>query len=261
MARWVLENVVSFQGEVFLDEGARHAIEAFALAFGQGAHGLDATTTYAIGDIHGRADLLVALLDAIRAVHPPRRGGKLIFLGDLVDRGPRSAQVVSIVRALQESTEPGAVECLRGNHEQMMIDWFRGGDDLWLINGGLATIESFGLAQGNDAAFAKAVAWMEALPTWREDDAHIYVHAGLRPQRPIGQQQDQDRLWIREGFLNVDYDFGKHVIHGHTPRLDGPERRSFRTNIDTGAVYGGALTAAILDDKSPPPLDFIRIPA
>jgi serine/threonine protein phosphatase 1 len=253
--------MMSFQGEAFLDEAARHAIEAFTPLFDGGDDTRSAMTTYAIGDIHGRVDLLIALMGAIRLAHPPRHSCKLIFLGDLVDRGPNSARAVAIVRALQESTEPGAVECLRGNHEQMMIDWFRGGDDLWLTNGGVATIESFGLIRGNDAALAEAVAWMEGLPTWREDEAHIFVHAGLRPRRPIGQQQDQDRLWIREGFLDVDYDFGKHVIHGHTPRLDGPERRSFRTNIDTGAVYGGALTAAILEDRSPAPLGFLRIPA
>jgi serine/threonine protein phosphatase 1 len=255
------KTIMSYQGEAFLDEAALHAIEAFSPLFDKGDDGRNVMTTYAIGDIHGRADLLIALLDAIRTAHPPQRNCKLIFLGDLVDRGPHSARAVAIVRALQESTEPGPVECLRGNHEQMMIDWFKEGDDLWLTNGGVATIESFGIVHSGDAALAEAVAWMEALPTWHEDKAHIYVHAGLRPRRPVGQQQDQDRLWIREGFLDVDYDFGKHVIHGHTPRLDGPERRSFRTNIDTGAVYGGALTAAILEDESSAPLGFLRIPA
>jgi serine/threonine protein phosphatase 1 len=252
---------MSFQGEEFLDDAAREAVDAFAPVFETTDNAEEAPRTYAIGDIHGRADLLIALLEAIRLAHPVHSAGKLIFLGDLVDRGPDSAKTIAIVRALQNATRQGVVECLRGNHEQMMIDWFRSGDDLWLTNGGLATIESFGLLHGNDAALAEAVAWMEALPTWREDEAHIYVHAGLRPKRPIDQQQDQDRLWIREGFLNVDYDFGKHVIHGHTPRLEGPERRSFRTNIDTGAVYGGALTGAILDDTSAAPLGFLRIPA
>jgi serine/threonine protein phosphatase 1 len=251
---------MSFEGEEFLDEAARKAIEAFTPVFDAADNSQDGMT-YAIGDIHGCADLLLALLDAIRAAHPALHGCKLVFLGDLVDRGPDSAKTVAIVRALQALTPPGAVACLRGNHEQMMIDWFRSGDDLWLVNGGLATIDSFGLAQGNDTPFADAVAWMEALPTWREDVAHIYVHAGLRPRRSVSAQSDHDRLWIREGFLDVDYDFGKHVLHGHTPRLDGPERRIFRTNIDTGAVYGGALTAAILGETSPAPLGFLNVPA
>jgi serine/threonine protein phosphatase 1 len=98
------------------------------------------------------------------------------------------------------------------------------------------------------------------LPTWREDEARLFVHAGLRPGVPYDRQSDDDRLWIREGFLDVDYDFGKHVIHGHTPRLDGPDRRRFRTNIDTGAVYGGALTAAMFDEESLAPLGFLSIP-
>ncbi len=244
--------------EQFLDRTAGEAVEAFA-RFCRGAPPSSATRTYAIGDIHGCADLLIALLAAIRAAHPADRRCRLIFLGDLVDRGPDSAKAAAMVHALQ--AQAPAVECLRGNHEQMMIDWLRAGDDLWLVNGGLGTIRSFGVEAGGEEAFTAAVAWMESLATWREDAKHIYVHAGLRPGRPYDRQSDQDRLWIREGFLDVEHDFGKHVVHGHTPRLGGPERRRFRTNIDTGAVYGGALTAAILDDESPAPIGFLRIPA
>jgi serine/threonine protein phosphatase 1 len=250
-----------FFGEKFLDDEARGTVRAFARVFDASADRRVEARTYAIGDIHGRADLLVALLAAIRAAHPADRGCNLIFLGDLVDRGPESAKTIAIVRALQEGTEPGVVECLRGNHEQMMIDWFRGGDDLWLVNGGAATIDSFGAAAEDDEAFADAIAWMEASPTWRQDKAHIFVHAGLRPGRALDAQSDHDRLWIRDGFLDVDHDFGKHVVHGHTPRRDGPERRAFRTNIDTGAVYGGALTAAVLEETSLKPRAFLRIPA
>jgi serine/threonine protein phosphatase 1 len=100
---------------------------------------------------------------------------------------------------------------------------------------------------------------MEEQPTWREDGLRLFVHAGLRPGLPYNRQSDDDRLWIREGFLDVDYDFGKHVIHGHTPQLNGPERRRFRTNIDTGAVYGGALTAAVLNEENAAPIAFLRV--
>jgi serine/threonine protein phosphatase 1 len=240
----------------FLDGAAGEAVESFTQACAAGwSHGR--ARTYAIGDVHGCVDLLIALLEAIRAAHPADRACKLMFVGDLIDRGPDSAKAVAMVQALGASTPPGAVDCLRGNHEQMMIDWVRDDDELWLDNGGLSTIESLGLQTGIDVLMA-VVDWMDRLPTWREDLSHIYVHAGLRPGLPSERQKDRDRLWIREGFLDIDYDFGKHVIHGHTPQLDGPDRRPFRTNIDTGAVYGGALTAAILDEASPAPLGFLH---
>ena len=247
---------MSLRPEQLLDRAASDVILAFGRLLGAEAVP-SAARTYAIGDVHGCADLLIALLAAIRAAHPAGLACKLIFLGDLIDRGPESAKTVAIVRALQNLS--AAVECLRGNHEQMMIDWLRGHNDLWLINGGPETIRSFDpFAAGDEEALADAAAWMERLPTWREDGGHIYVHAGLRPNKPYDQQSDHDRMWIREGFLDVDHDFGKHVIHGHTPRLDGPEQRPFRTNIDTGAVYGGALTAAVMDEASPAPRGFLR---
>jgi serine/threonine protein phosphatase 1 len=248
--------IMSSWREQFLDHAARETVAGFARVLAAAKPGGKART-YAIGDVHGCADLLIALLADICAAHPVDRPCKLMFLGDLVDRGPESAKTVAMVRALEELTPAGAVECLRGNHEQMMIDWIREGDDLWLPNGGFTTIESFAAAD----ALADAAEWMDRLPTWREDERHIYVHAGLSPRRPYHRQNDQDRLWIREGFLDVEHDFGKHVIHGHTPQLDGPERRPFRTNIDTGAVYGGALTAAVLDETSSAPLGFLCAPA
>ena len=245
----------------FLDRATRDAVEAFVAFCAAADQKQKSARIYAIGDIHGCADLLIALLAAIRAAHPDDRPCRLIFLGDLVDRGPDSAKTVAMVRALQDLAPWGRVECLRGNHEQMMIDWFRQGDELWLANGGVSTIRTFGLVEGDEEAFADAVAWMEALPTWREGGLQIFVHAGLRPGVPLDRQSDNDRLWIREGFLDVEHDFGKHVIHGHTPQLGGPDRRRFRTNIDTGAVYGGALTAAVLDETSSAPLGFLRVPA
>lgn len=255
MRRWK-QAVMSF--ERFLDSSAIKTVEALRrICAAAPAKG---TRTYAIGDVHGCANLLAALLDAISAAHPPDCACRLVFLGDLVDRGPEIARTVALVQALQQTTD--AVECLRGNHEQMMIDWLKKDDDLWLANGGVDTIESFARNGGNpDEFLAEAVEWMEGLPTWREDELRLFVHAGLRPGRRYDRQSDDDRLWIREGFLDVDYDFGKHVIHGHTPQLDGPEQRRFRTNIDTGAVYGGALTAAVLDEESAAPVAFLRVAA
>ncbi len=244
--------------ERFLDPAAIETVEALRRICAAAPTGR--TRTYAIGDVHGCADLLVALLAAINAqLTRADRVCRLVFLGDLVDRGPEIAKTVALVRALQRATD--AVECLRGNHEQMMIDWLREGDDLWLVNGGVDTVESFARSGGDtDGFLADAVEWMERLPTWRADEARLFVHAGLRPGLPYDRQRDDDRLWIREGFLDVDYDFGKHVIHGHTPCVDGPDQRRFRTNIDTGAVYGGALTAAVLEESAAP-IAFLRVRA
>jgi serine/threonine protein phosphatase 1 len=163
-----------------------------------------------------------------------------------------------MAHALEGLAPAGGFACLRGNHEQLMIDWLRKGDALWLANGAFATIDSFEFDGRDDKVLADVVDWMERLPSWREDAQHIYVHAGLRPGLAYGKQSDQDRLWIREEFLDHDHDFGKHVIHGHTPVLNGPDQRPFRTNIDTGAVYGGVLTAAVLDSASPAPIGFLR---
>jgi hypothetical protein len=168
--------------EQFLDRTAGEAVEAFA-RFCRGAAPSGAARTYAIGDIHGCADLLIALLAAIRAAHPADRRCRLIFLGDLVDRGPDSAKAAAMVHALQ--AQAPAIECLRGNHEQMMIDWLRADDDLWLVNGGFDTIRSFGVEAGGEEAFKDAVEWMESLPTWREDAERIYVHAGPMTARAI----------------------------------------------------------------------------
>jgi diadenosine tetraphosphatase ApaH/serine/threonine PP2A family protein phosphatase len=246
--------------ERFLDSATLEAVRRFAEAL-RGAHADRIDRTYAIGDIHGCADLLLLLLDRIRAGHPEGSAAALIFLGDLIDRGPNSAEVIAIVRALEELMPAGAVQCLMGNHERMMIDWLTGGDELWLMNGAWETMASFGSGDGVPDIPDDVAAWLESRPTWREDDLRIYVHAGLRPGVPAHKQRDLDRLWIREGFLDVDYDFGKHVVHGHTASLMGPERRRFRTNIDTGAVYGGTLTAAVLDNNSPAPIELLQVPA
>jgi serine/threonine protein phosphatase 1 len=214
--------------------------------------------TYAIGDIHGRQDLLLLLLDRIRD-HAGSRLYKLVFLGDYIDRGPESAAVIETVLTLQDAS-PERVVCLMGNHESMLLNavndptvafW-------WLRNGGDATLASFGVR----APFSMPIhvlEWLNSLPVVFEDETHYYVHAGLRPGRRFQDQSDEDRLWIREPFLDTDWDFGKHVVHGHTPVLtDGPETNPFRTNLDTGAVFRGVLTAGIFHDGQGPPLGFIN---
>ena len=220
--------------------------------------------TFAIGDVHGRLDLLAPLLEEVELLS----GGRpyeLVFLGDLIDRGPDSAGVITTIRTLQ-ARDPEGVLCLMGNHEEMLV---RAIDDrplapLWLENGGMNTLASF-KARSPDALPSDVVDWVRGLPTFLEDDLRYFVHAGVDPRLPLSRQSDSIRLWIREPFLSRDHDFGKHIVHGHTPvrlksgRRPAPDERRHRTNLDTGAVFGGALTAAMFDRKVPHPIFFVQI--
>lgn len=217
--------------------------------------------TYAIGDIHGRADLLDALLARIEA-HAASKPHDLVFLGDYIDRGPDSAGVLRTIGRLHWN-DPERVACLMGNHEAMLLSALStpGADALWLRNGGVETLASFGVDEAA-AIPGDVLDWIEALPTLHADARRWYVHAGFRPGSDPEASEQQDRLWIREPFLTEDWDFGRHVVHGHTPQTDGrPEVRAFRTNLDTGAVYGGALTAGVFSDKQGPAVDFLQVRA
>jgi serine/threonine protein phosphatase 1 len=214
--------------------------------------------TYAIGDIHGCSDLLVRLLRNVRD-HAAGRPYRLVFLGDYIDRGLDSAGVVHIVRELQKVDAENVI-CLKGNHEDMLLQCVAdlGKTLWWLENGGDETMRSFGVS--SPRAVPKAVLeWMAGLQTSYEDARRIFVHAGLAPGRPLTEQNDRDRLWIREPFLSSDFDFGKHVVHGHSP-LAGlrPDVRHHRTNLDTAAVFGGALTAGVFTPLQDRPIEFLQ---
>lgn len=215
--------------------------------------------TYAIGDVHGCAALLDALLERI-ADHAGDRAHRLVFLGDYIDRGPDSAAVLRTVSRLNWA-EPERVVCLMGNHERMLLDALqtRSAAAHWMYNGGEVTLDSFG-ARDPAGLPRDTLDWIEALPTLHGDGAHWYVHAGLRPGADALDSDAHDRLWIREPFLEGDHDFARHVVHGHTPQRNGrPEVRRFRTNLDTAAVYGGALTAGIFSDAQGPALEFLQV--
>jgi serine/threonine protein phosphatase 1 len=217
--------------------------------------------TYAIGDIHGCADLLDALLARIEA-HAAGEPYRLVFLGDYIDRGPDSARVLQTVSRLHWS-DPGRVACLMGNHEAMLLSALTtpGADALWLRNGGAETLASFGVDEAA-AIPGDVLDWIEGLQTVHADARRWFVHAGFRPGSDPETAEVQDRLWIREPFLAEDHDFGRHVVHGHTPQTGGnPEVRPFRTNLDTGAVYGGALTAGVFSDAQGPALRFLQVRA
>jgi len=190
----------------------------------------------AIGDIHGLAETLQALLARLPAA------GTLVFLGDYVDRGPATRRVVDHLLALEQERP-----CifLRGNHEDMMLSAFAGDQDAlfsWLHNGGVQTLESYHHAIPDDhLAF-----YLRTLPYYETDD-YIFVHGGIPPGRHPADVEAHQLFWIRDPFLQSDYDWGKLVIHGHTPVPTGrPDCHPNRVNIETAAVYGGRLTALLL---------------
>lgn len=217
--------------------------------------------TYAIGDVHGCHGMLEALLARVEG-DAAGRPHRLVFLGDYIDRGPDSAGVLSRLRRMQAAA-PGRVVCLKGNHEDLMLGAISQPARLalWLHNGGGTTLASLGCPDLRDVP-DDLIGWLSACPTWFRDERRIFVHAGLRPGRDAAEQSDHDRLWIREPFLTADYDFGAFVVHGHTPQLGGtPDIRPQRVNLDTGAVYGGRLTAGIFTDDQAGPTGFLQVSA
>ena len=215
--------------------------------------------TYAIGDVHGRLDLLRRAVVAI-SDHAGDAAFRVVFLGDYVDRGPDSHGVIELLMDLQRHWP---VVCLKGNHEELMLRAIaepRGRSlDLWLQFGGDATLRSYHVREYDDLAGRvpqSHLHWMAGLPTITRDKHRIYVHAGLLPGIPAHRQKDETCLWIRERFLLGRPDeFEAHVVHGHTPIWEGkpdatePELLQHRTNIDTGAFATGVLTVAVFDSE------------
>jgi serine/threonine protein phosphatase 1 len=214
----------------------------------------------AIGDIHGRAAKLECLLTKISswcAANTAATQRQLIFLGDYIDRGPDSRQVLQIVQRLQAE---GAI-CLRGNHEDLMLRASESESDLtnFLANGGDETIASM----QNPAEFLRAQEWVRGLPTSHEDELRYYVHAGVRPGVPLDRQTVKTKLWIRESFMRHKGSFPKYIVHGHTPTIyldpmqATPDVRDNRCNVDTGAGMNGLLSAAIFNERRTKPIHTI----
>jgi len=218
---------------------------------------------YAIGDIHGRADLLSGLFKRIDAdlKARPTADPIQVFLGDYIDRGPDSRQVIDLLIGRRRGNN---VIFLKGNHEDFALQFLTDPAVLfhWKNVGGLSTLLSYGvtpLRRGDDPKSQQEVATLldQAIP-----DNHrrffqglglsficgdfFFTHAGVRPGIPLQRQSKQDLLWIREDFLLHEEDFGKVVVHGHTPTRE-PEIHPNRINIDTGAYATGRLTCLVLE--------------
>ncbi|MGD2133274.1 MAG: metallophosphoesterase family protein [Maricaulaceae bacterium] len=224
---------------------------------------------YAIGDIHGECERLRELHRQIlyhRRGEGAGRPATLVHLGDYVDRGPDSAGVVSyLIEFEREHARSGDLDVrfLMGNHEQLMLDALLGEDasavSLWLSNGGQKTIDSYAAAAPPGTPLHESVPtahvdWMENLPTLIEyqNEGLLFVHAGVRPDK-FPDCDDQVLLWTRARAFMDDSHWpanarldGKVVVHGHTPTDDDkPYVGRRRINLDTGAVYGGPLTAGV----------------
>lgn len=188
----------------------------------------------AVGDIHGCRASLEGLLEKVA----PSEADRLIFLGDYIDRGPDSKGVIDTLLALARRF-PQTV-FLKGNHEAMFLDFLAGRNRiLYLENGGTSTLESY-REEGNIRVPAAHLNFFRSLPRYYTTEGFIFVHAGLRPGIPLEEQREEDLLWIRNDFLDSDYDWGKTVVFGHTP-LPQPLFSTTRIGLDTGAVYGRSL--------------------
>lgn len=221
------------------------------------------TRAYAIGDVHGCLDLMRDLLAQIEADHRARGAGRafLIFLGDLVDRGPDSRGVLEFLRTY---APPGfRTVYLMGNHEEFFLRVLDGDAGLvsqWLGFGGRELAMSYGLGAGsllNASSEAVVQELIRAVPnshrefvrsfadSFRVGD-YLFVHAGIRPGVPPEEQKPSDTRWIREGFLDSHKEHGLMVVHGHTIS-HGPDEQLNRIGIDTGAYKGGPLTALAVE--------------
>lgn len=218
---------------------------------------------FAVGDIHGRLDLLNQLLDKIEADIASREPSQnvVVFLGDLIDRGPDSAGVVERLRTWEP--RDGKAIFLCGNHEESLLRILAGEGNVladWLRFGGAECLASYGTSpstirsQGKDEALAtiraaipgEHLAFLNSFAdTFRFGD-YLFVHAGIRPGIDLSAQAKADLRWIRQGFLEDQTKHGFVVVHGHTISQSVEERPN-RIGIDTGAYRTGRLTAIAIE--------------
>jgi serine/threonine protein phosphatase 1 len=219
---------------------------------------------YAVGDIHGRLDLLELLLADIAAdarARPSKRT-YIIFLGDLIDRGPDSAGVVERLRNYRPDFATPIF--LAGNHEEVMLRVLGGEPEIlsdWLKFGGAECLASYGIDAGalrrmerekaaellRSKVPSAHIEFLETFADTFQFGDYLFVHAGIRPGIPIAEQDQFDLRWIREPFLSGSNEHGPIVVHGHTI-VSEVEERAHRICIDTGAYHSGILTAVGIED-------------
>lgn len=224
---------------------------------------------YAIGDVHGRDDLLERMHDRITSYHllnHQEKDGVIVHLGDYIDGGAKSNDVLNRV---MKGVHGFNCVSLLGNHEALMMKCLETDDrntwTNWLHNGGSETLNSLGVsfryggfdpAALSDALGSDRIAWLKSLRLYHTSGNFLFVHAGILPGVPLEKQKPNDLLWIRSRFLECDSDHGFVVVHGHTP-TDTPILRHNRIGVDTGATSRGELTAVVLQDGCIP--EFLQV--
>jgi serine/threonine protein phosphatase 1 len=218
---------------------------------------------YVIGDVHGRLDLLRALLDRIgehAKAQGPVSSTHIVLLGDLIDRGDQSAEVLKLVYNIAQRND--SLITLMGNHEELMLRAYDGESSVlrvWMRTGGAETLRSFGLvppsrdsdpraflAQMKKAIPRAIIDWMRTLPLTVRSGDYLFCHAGIRPGVALRKQAKADLLWIRDEFLNDTSAHGAVIVHGHSISPE-PEVCVNRIGLDTGAYKTGILTALYLE--------------
>lgn len=217
---------------------------------------------YAVGDIHGRSDLLQRMRDLVAADIERSRPdeARIVLLGDYVDRGPNTKGVLDLLTS--EGAFPAPVVPLLGNHEAMMLEFLHRPEsgETWRRFGGIETVHSYGIDVAsfrNGAQLAATserlrlslpaehLAFLRGLRLSHTAGRYFFCHAGVRPGIPLDQQREDDLLWIRDEFIGSDEDFGAVVVHGHTPG-EQPLVRENAIGVDTGAYITGRLTCVAL---------------
>lgn len=202
---------------------------------------------YAIGDIHGRLDVLLKSIELIEQ-HRSANSAKatVVFLGDYVDRGPNSKEVCDVLMA-GPSTPNTEWVCLQGNHEVIMIEAGMGGyseQKFWHNNGGIETLNSF----GGYREMIKYIDWMKELPKYYYDGDRVFVHAGVQPGTPLEQTSEAVLQWIRyKDDFEINSPLG-YVVHGHTPKMGEPLILETRCDLDVYAVATGKVCVAVFED-------------
>jgi len=228
---------------------------------------------FVIADVHGCSNLLKKAFSKILENAKDRNLSKnqyeIIQLGDAIDRGFDSKGCIQFLM-----DHPNII-AIKGNHEDFLTNCFDSNNNplpdsqkeqnmgYWMQNGGIATLDSYNVDYGADEWLdcipKDHVEWIKNLPTFYETEHYYFVHAGCS-EKPLDQQNDRTRLWIRDEFLNSKYDWGKRIVHGHTPLFEEPTIKFNRINLDTGSVWTGIQHIAILDaTKNCDPLEILKV--
>jgi serine/threonine protein phosphatase 1 len=211
--------------------------------------------SYVVGDIHGCARELRYLIDGL----PLTGGDRLVFLGDYIDRGPESSEVVSFLLDLESKLSLIEVIFLKGNHEDMLLAFLGIGGahaDMFLINGGRATLASYGLEANRPSSQdalsvipSNHIAFYQKLQRHYLSEPFLCVHAGIDPEKPFAEQTEDDLLWIRNKFIFASHRLPHTVLFGHTPQPTVYFDLPYKVGLDTGLVYGNMLTCLDVDEK------------